>query len=305
MDGEEDSARVRDAKHHWTLKRAVWYSYTDKSPVAGDAVYGKVVRLGNHSTLENRSGRMHMLNDGTRAIFVFGNRYAPDHYEGFVPSAPATEVDMLAKSGVVGEVRAKNSSLKDPTRVRVLGYVCKEDGTPISTLDNPLISPRRTDKGNRRSKLILVVGTSMNSGKSMAAAACCSALLVDGTRGPGVEDNRHSIPQGHPPDERLRRGSIQRLHLLRPPIHVPAAGGGAASGVQPDRPCVRQQPEELLGGGVRGRNFAAGDGDPSGGAGCSEPDTQAGVLRGMLSGASAERVFCGIGSRWSRMRSPA
>ena len=42
--------------------------------------------LGHHSTLENRSGRVHILNDGSKAIFVFGNRYAPDHYEGVVPA---------------------------------------------------------------------------------------------------------------------------------------------------------------------------------------------------------------------------
>lgn len=159
-----------------TIKRARWYALLDKPPQAGDAVYGKVVRLGQHSTLENRSGRIHAMNDGTRAIFVYGNRYAPDHYEGIVPDGPRSEVDMLARSGVVGEVRVKNSAIKDPTRVRVLGHVCREDGTPVSTLDSPLISPRRADKGGRRSKLILVVGTSMNSGKSMAAAACCWAL---------------------------------------------------------------------------------------------------------------------------------
>jgi len=159
-----------------TLKRAKWYAFLDRPPIAGDVVYGRVSRLGQHSTLENRNGRIHILNDGSRAVFVYGNRYAPDHYEGIVPNGPQSEVDMLARSGVVGEVRVRNSALKDPTRVRVLGFVCHEDGSPVNTLDNPLISPRISVKAARRSKLVLVVGTSMNSGKSMAAAACCWAL---------------------------------------------------------------------------------------------------------------------------------
>ncbi len=166
-----------------TLKKSQikYYSFLDRAPQAGDVVYGKVTRLGQHSTLENRNGRVHMLNDGSKALFVFGNRYAPDHYEGFVPSEPATEVDMLARSGVVGVVKQKNSLLKDPTRVRILGYVCDAEERVINTRDFPLIVPTHSEKrSGKRAKMILVVGTSMNSGKSMAAAASCWALSTMG-----------------------------------------------------------------------------------------------------------------------------
>jgi len=158
-----------------------WYSFLDKAPEPGDVVYGKVTRLGHHSTLENRSGRVHALNDGSRAVFVFGNRYATDHYEGIVPSEPTAEVDMLARSGVVGSVRQKNSVLKDPTRIRILGYVCDDNEQIINTRNFPLIVPAKSEKKRgERAKLILVVGTSMNSGKSTAAAACCWALSAMG-----------------------------------------------------------------------------------------------------------------------------
>lgn len=158
-----------------------WYSFLDKPPEPGDVVYGKVARLGQHSTLENRNGRVHVLNDGSRGVFVFGNRYAPDHYEGIVPAEPKTEVDMLARSGVVGEVKQKNSVLKDPTRIRILGYVCDDKEQVINTRNYPLIAPhKREKKPGKRSKLILVIGTSMNSGKSMTAAACCWALSTMG-----------------------------------------------------------------------------------------------------------------------------
>ena len=157
-----------------------YYRFFDKPPQAGDLVYGIIDCIGQHSSLENASGRIHMIHDGTKAIFVFGNRYAPDFYEGLVPSEMTDEVNLLARSGVVGVVKTKNSMIKDPTKVKISGYVCDEKGDVLNTRDFPLIKPRNTIKKEPRSRMILVCGTSMNSGKSMAAAACCWALTTIG-----------------------------------------------------------------------------------------------------------------------------
>lgn len=152
------------------------YASADIVPRPGDLVYGRILRLGFHSSLENRSGRLHTLNDRSKAVFVYGNRYAPDHYEGIVPDRPNTEVDLLSRSGVIGNVVNKNSVLKDPTRVDVLGYVLDAEGNVLNTRDYSLIKPCNERKKGARSKLILVVGSAMNSGKSMTASACCWAL---------------------------------------------------------------------------------------------------------------------------------
>jgi hypothetical protein len=157
------------------------YERIEKPPEVGDVIYGEVTSVGFHSTLENKEGRIHAINTGSRAVFVFGNRYAPDHYEGLVPTEPRREVDMLARSGVVGEVRRKNANIKDPTKVEVLGHVCDAQGRPLNTRHHPLIKePRTRNRSGRRAKLILVVGTSMNSGKSLAAATACWALTTMG-----------------------------------------------------------------------------------------------------------------------------
>jgi len=162
-------------------KQVRLYDRIDKTPEVGDVVYGEVTSVGFHSTLENKQGRIHVINTGSRALFVFGNRYAPDHYEGVVPEQLPPEVDMLARSGVVGEVRRKNSNIKDPTRVSVRGYVCDEHGHVLNTRAFPLIKePKTRIKSDRRAKLILVVGTSMNSGKSLTAASACWALVTMG-----------------------------------------------------------------------------------------------------------------------------
>ena len=161
-----------------TIKRAhvKHYLSSDKSPEVGDVVYGRISLIGQHSSLENVQGRIHMIHGGTKAAFVFGSRYAPDYYEGLMPEKIAPEVDLLARSGLIGVAKTKNSLIKDPTRVEVMGYVCDESGNILNTRNFPLIAAKSDTKKQPRAKMILVCGTSMNSGKSMAAAACCWAL---------------------------------------------------------------------------------------------------------------------------------
>jgi hypothetical protein len=126
--------------------------------------------------LENKSGRIHNIYNGSAAVFVYGNRYAPDYYEAFVPDSIQDEVDLIARSGLIGRVNTKNSLIKDPTKVKVLGYVCDCNGKVLNTRDHPLVVPKRETKTFPRAKMILVCGTTMNSGKSVAAAACCLIL---------------------------------------------------------------------------------------------------------------------------------
>jgi hypothetical protein len=157
------------------------YQKLDKTPEVGDVVYGRVCYVGQHGSLENKQGRIHIASDGTRSLFVYGNRYAPDFFEGIVPDTNRSEVDLLARSGVVGMMREKNTATKDPTKVQVLGYVLDGEGQPLNTRRFPVAMPRDTalDK-KKRAKMILHVGTSMNAGKSTSAIACCWALSAMG-----------------------------------------------------------------------------------------------------------------------------
>ena len=161
-------------------KEITYYKNTNKPPQPGDIAYGMITRIGEHSSLENVSGRIHKIYVGTRTIFVFGHRYAPDYYEGLVPDKITGEVDLLARSGIIGEVKTKNLMRKDPTRVKLLGYVFNKDGSILSTRNFNLIKPRNNTKKKPRSPMIIICGTSMNSGKSFTAAACCRALTTLG-----------------------------------------------------------------------------------------------------------------------------
>lgn len=156
------------------------YRYIDKKPEHGDVIYGEIQRIGQHQQLESKTGRIHRVYSGDRSIFVFGNRYAPDYYEAFIPKEYTESVDLVARSGVVSKMANKNNKIKDPTTIRVLGYVCDENGKILNTRDYPAIVPKLTEKKPRRAKMIVFVGTSMNSGKSFAAAATVKALTQMG-----------------------------------------------------------------------------------------------------------------------------
>jgi hypothetical protein len=148
----------------------------NKTPEIGDLIFGQVNDLGHHRLIESQSARLHTINIGTRAVFVFGNRYSPDQYEGLVPDDHCDYVDLFSRGGVVGEVRNQNQLIGRATRVKVMGYACNENGSVINTRNHVLLKPKTQVRSKPGSKLILCIGTSMNSGKTEAAAACCYAL---------------------------------------------------------------------------------------------------------------------------------
>ena len=151
-----------------------------KKPEVGDLIFGEVIKIGHHKSIQNRSARLHTLNIGTRSVFVFGNRYAPDQYEGLVPGSFMEHVDIFSQGGIVGEVKSQNQLISAPTVIRGLGYICDSEGKVINTRDHILLQPKNTTRKKRGAKVILCIGTSMNSGKTHAAAACCYALSSSG-----------------------------------------------------------------------------------------------------------------------------
>jgi hypothetical protein len=165
----------------YTVSRKMIKGYVPiiKKPEIGDVIYGEVQSLGQHMSLENSEGRIHTIHLGSKAVFVFGNRYAPDYYEGIIPeSSDFQSIDLLARSGVVGQVLTKSAKVLSPTTIKPLGYVCDEEGEIINTKNHSIIKPRRSEKKRPRAKLILCIGTAMNSGKSVAAAACVHAISL-------------------------------------------------------------------------------------------------------------------------------
>ena len=159
-------------------KQIRYYEYIEKAPEIGDVIYGQIIRIGQHSKIENKNGRLHNLYDGLKTIFVFGNRYATDYYEGIIPDSFQPEIDMISRSGVICKTVNKNTNIKDPTIIKILGYVLNENEEIVNTRKHFLSKNNRKkdNKDKERAKLILNIGTSMNAGKSMTAATCCRCL---------------------------------------------------------------------------------------------------------------------------------
>jgi len=104
-----------------------------------------------------------------------------NQYEGYVPQQVVDECDMLSVGGVFGEVASRHSVMGMPTRLRILGAVCDQHGRPLSqrAFGLPLRS-RFNEEG--QAEVILVIGASMNAGKTTTAGMLARALAQAGRR---------------------------------------------------------------------------------------------------------------------------
>lgn len=147
-------------------------------PRAGDIVAAEVVSIGKHTTLENRQGIVQHIFPGDRFVGAFGNRYATDQYEGYVPEELQEEFDLLSVGGVCGLVASQHASMQPPTRLRLLGAMCDQQGKALNLSQHRL--PSRHSSST--CELILVVGASMNSGKTTTVGTLVRALSNAGLR---------------------------------------------------------------------------------------------------------------------------
>ena len=86
---------------------------------------------------------------------------------------------ILTGAGMIGTVRSRYQRMKRPTELTYLGYLCTEAGARInmrSTQRPPSDIDRSLDN------VVLLFGTSMNSGKTTTAAKLSKALLRQGLR---------------------------------------------------------------------------------------------------------------------------
>jgi hypothetical protein len=135
---------------------------------AGDLIVAKVERLGTHDHAEDRHGRRVRLYPGDLVVGAYGNRYATDFYEGYVPTGARTH--LLTAGGLIGTVAAAHEAHADPTSLEVVGRLAGERLRPLSLQDfaRPLLPP---NPAAGVPITVAVLGTSMNSGKTTTAAA--------------------------------------------------------------------------------------------------------------------------------------
>jgi hypothetical protein len=141
--------------------RAVSITHTRQRPTDGELVVARVDSLGQHDSLEDPYGRRVRLYAGDLVVGAYGNRYATDFYEGYVPTGPRTH--LLTAGGVIGTVASSHGKRSEPTALEVVGAVADGSGTPLTLADLARPAPPVAEPPPAT---VVVVGSSMNSGKT-------------------------------------------------------------------------------------------------------------------------------------------
>jgi hypothetical protein len=147
-------------------------------PRVGQLVVAEVLKIGKHTAIEERSGLSVRFFPGDRIVGAFGNRYATDQYEGYVPRRSSRRCDLLSIGGVCGSVASRHDGVRAPTRLRVLGLVGDGHGQPVNQRQFAVEPGPPLGTG----QVILVVGASMSSGKTTVGGALVRGLVRSGFR---------------------------------------------------------------------------------------------------------------------------
>ena len=166
-----EESRLNQAKWAYTTRRIdqkdVAHLLTgDLVPQPGDLLLARVEALGQHKHLELANSRRATLFEEDEIVVAYGNRYAPDQFEGIVPDnlGPCR---LIAAGGVAARFLNKHERIRAATKITPLGLLADKEKNRIN------LSSARLPKADQLypSPLVLVVaGTSMNSGKTTTCA---------------------------------------------------------------------------------------------------------------------------------------
>lgn len=154
----------------------------DIKPVSGNLVLATVHELGKHLRLERLDGRRAIMMPGDEIIVCYGNRYAPDQFEALV-SEDLGLCDLVAGGGIASREVNRHDRMLPPTQIMPIGLIGDAEGKPLNIADYR-INFQATKKPI---KVILVVGTAMNSGKTFTAASLVRGLKENGYRVAGIK----------------------------------------------------------------------------------------------------------------------
>lgn len=146
---------------------------------AGDLVLARVEAIGQHDGLQLHTGRRAALYEGDEVLACLGDRYAPDQFEGIAQVDDTGRCELLAAGGVVGTVRHRHVLMRPATRLQVLGCVADRQGRPLNVRSFAMADAATSGVGI---PVVVVVGSSMNAGKTTACASAIHGLRRAGLR---------------------------------------------------------------------------------------------------------------------------
>ena len=173
-----DVDKIGSATSPLNLAKTVAIVSSCQFPRAGDVLVVRALSdSATYNMLELPTGRLAKINPGDLLIGVLGRRRALKGFVGDVPTSVKTgdELHLLNMGGVIGCCTGHHSSLGDAIKLEVIGFVANEEGRIRNIVDAAI--PPKTSLGES-APLVLIAGTSMNSGKTYAA----TELIKQATR---------------------------------------------------------------------------------------------------------------------------
>ncbi len=172
--------RIARAKRAYTTRRVAAHRMhgllTGVAPNAGDLVLARVDRPGQHQHIEQPDGRRAKLWAGDEIVVAYGNRYAPDQFEAFVPD-DLGPCHLVAGGGVASRVASQHLTMKPATAITPIGLLADRSGARLNLLEWGL-PPVATARS--RPLVVAVLGASMNSGKTTTATGAIRGLARSG-----------------------------------------------------------------------------------------------------------------------------
>ncbi len=138
-------------------------------PKVGDVVAVRALsESATYGNLELPTGRLAKINAGDVLLGVLGKRRALKGFVGDVPEAVKTgdKLHLLNMGGVIGVCKGHHSSFSDAIEVEVVGMACDMDEKILNIADNAL---QPADSLSPSAPIVMIAGTCMNSGKTVAA----------------------------------------------------------------------------------------------------------------------------------------
>jgi hypothetical protein len=147
-------------------------------------VLAGVESIGKNVALDIVTGRRCALHKGNLIAVVFGNRYATLQFEGYARSN-GDRCDLLSVGGLCGLVESKHDTVPEPSKLRIEGALGDANGLPLRLQDFAVPAVSRV--GHSRPRIVVVLGTAMDAGKTHTARSVILGLRRQGIRVAGVK----------------------------------------------------------------------------------------------------------------------
>lgn len=226
---------------------------------AGDVVAVRAISESvTYGNIELPSGRLAKINRNDIVLGVLGKRRALKGFVGDVPDSVKTGdcLHLLNMGGVIGVCKGHHSSFSDAIEVEVVGLACNENGNVLNISDGAL---EPSDSLLSSAPIILVAGTCMNSGKTVAATelirqAANTGLRVAGAKLSGIACLRDTLNMhdhgaiatasfldcglpstvDHADLPSVAKGILNHLNTFEPDLIVVELGDGIVGGYSVD-----------------------------------------------------------------------